>query len=75
MKAEKSFLPLHPASIGGENELNSETTKNKNFHLSLAGSKLLLTFALPIARKGFKRKKSRLVTAALSLQLEVVHVL
>jgi hypothetical protein len=60
---------LHPASIGGEKELKSETKKNKNFHLSLARSKLLLTFALPIARKGNEKKKNRLLTATLSCQL------
>jgi hypothetical protein len=60
---------LHPASIGGEKELKSETKKNKVFHLLLARSKLLLTFALPIAGKENKRKRNRLLTAALSRQL------
>ena len=43
--------------------MKSETRKNKNFHLLLADSKLLLTFALPIARKGFERKKNRLISS------------
>ena len=31
----KSAIPLHPASIGGEKDLKSETEKNKDFHDSL----------------------------------------
>ncbi|WP_460617446.1 hypothetical protein, partial [Hymenobacter ruber] len=60
MKAEKSTLPLHPASIGGGSGLKSGARKNKNFHGSLATPKLLLTFALPIARRGNEKKKNRL---------------
>ena len=60
MKAEKSALPLHPASIGGRKDLKSKTGKNKKLPLLLANSKLLLTFALPIERKGLESKKNRL---------------
>ena len=40
--------------------MKNEPKKNKKTSLSLASSKLLLTFALPIARKGIEEKKNRL---------------
>ena len=58
-RVEKSCLPLHPASIGGGNGLKSEPRKNKNFPLSLATSKVLLTFALPIEKKGKRKERKR----------------
>ncbi|WP_208178844.1 hypothetical protein [Hymenobacter negativus] len=74
-KPKKASYLCTPLRTEAGNELNSETRKNKNFHFSLADSKLLLTFALPIARQGFEKKKNRLVTATRSPQLEVTHVL
>ena len=41
--------------------MKSETRKNKNFRLLLAGLILLLTFALPIAEREKRSKKSRLI--------------
>ncbi|MFD2719561.1 hypothetical protein ACFST9_12605, partial [Hymenobacter monticola] len=50
---------MHPASKGGGQELKSGSKKNKNFPLSLATSKLLLTFALPIEKKGKTKQEKQ----------------
>jgi hypothetical protein len=61
-ESRKKPLTFAPRFNRRQERVEKRNERKIKFHLSLVSSKLLLTFALPIAERGIERKKNRQFT-------------